>query len=149
MGSSWGLGSRSGEGSRSGVKVRVMIGGHKVGGQGRWSRSGNRSWGQVGGGVKVGGPGRWSRSGEGSMFGVKVGVKVVVKVGGVKVRGQGRGVKVRVMIGGHKVLGQGRGSRSGEWSRSWGGGMPGRFGSDGRWGGRLEIKQSVPFKNSS
>ena len=56
-----------------GVKVRVMIGGHKVG-QGRWSRSGYRSWGQVGGGVKVGGSGRGSRSGgsrsgEGSRFG--------------------------------------------------------------------------------
>ena len=41
-----------GQGRR--IKVRVMIGGHKVGGQGRWSRSGYRSWGQVGGGVKVG-----------------------------------------------------------------------------------------------
>ena len=55
-----GRGSRSGEGSSFGVKVvvkvgvkvrdqgrrikdRVMIGGHKVGGQGRWSRSGYRS----------------------------------------------------------------------------------------------------------
>ena len=45
-----------------GVKVRVMIGGHKVG-QGRWSGSGYRSWGQVGGGVKVGGSGQGSRSG--------------------------------------------------------------------------------------
>ena len=44
-------------GSRSGVKVRDMIGCHKVRGQGRWSRSGYRSWGQVGGGVKVGGQG--------------------------------------------------------------------------------------------
>ena len=81
-----GRGSRSWEGSRlwsrsgvkvrgqcHGVKVRVMIGGHKVG-QGRWSRSGYRSWGQVGGGVKVWGSGRGSRSGgsrsgEGSRFG--------------------------------------------------------------------------------
>ena len=59
-----------------------MIGGHKVRGQGRWSRSGYRSWGQVVRGVKVGGPGRGSRSREGSRFGVKVGVNVVVKVGG-------------------------------------------------------------------
>ena len=50
-----------------------MIVGHKVGGQGRWSRSGYRS--------RV-------KSGEGSMSGVKDwgGVKVVVKVGG---QGQG------------------------------------------------------------
>ena len=73
-----------------GVKVRVMIGGHKVG-QGRWSRSGYRSWGQVGGGVKVGGTGRGSRSGGQGLgvkvwgrvkvWRVKVGIKVVVKVG--------------------------------------------------------------------
>ena len=116
-----GRGSRSGRGqglgsrlwSRSwvkvrgqghGVKVRIMIGSHKVRDLGRWSRSGYRSWGQVGGGVKFG-----SRSGDQGQGGVKVVVKV---------RGQGRGVKVRVMIGGHKVGGQGRWSRSGY--RSWG-----------------------------
>ena len=92
MGSSWGRGqgwgagqglgrgqvlgsrlrSRSGvkvRGQGHGVKVRVMIGGHKVGGQGCCSRSGKRSWGQVGEGsmfgVQVGG----LRSGEGSRFG--------------------------------------------------------------------------------
>ena len=70
--------------TRSRVKFCVMIGCHKVGGQGRWSRSGYRSWGQVGGGVKV-----W--------------VKVVVKVG-VKVRGQDQG---------HDQWSQGLGSRSG------------------------------------
>ena len=69
------------EGSRSGGQghwVKVRVGGHKVGGQGRSSRS----WGQVGGGFEVGGPGRGLRSGEGSRFGVKVGVMVVVKVVG-------------------------------------------------------------------
>ena len=52
-----------------------MIGGHKVG-QGRWSRSGYRSWGQVRGGVKVGGSGRGSRSG-GSMSGLWENQKVI------------------------------------------------------------------------
>ena len=50
-------------GQGCGVKVRVMIGGHKVRGQGRWSRY--RSWGQVGRGL-----------------GSRSGVKVVVKIGG-------------------------------------------------------------------
>ena len=63
-----------------------MIGGHKVGGQGRWSRSGYRSWGQVGKGsrfgVQVGGKGH----GSGQGLGVMVGVKVVVMVGS---QGQG------------------------------------------------------------
>ena len=45
-------------GQGPGVKVKVMIGSHKVGGQGRWSRSGYRSWGQVG---EVWGPGEGSR----------------------------------------------------------------------------------------
>ena len=85
-----------------------MIGGHKVGGQGRWSRSRYRSWGQVGGGVKVWGPGR----------GVKVwgGVNVWGQGRGQgcgQGQGQGRGIKVRDMIGGHKVLGQGLGSMLG------------------------------------
>ena len=77
-GQGWGSrsGSISGERSRfggqgwgqdrdkgRGVKVRVMIGGHKVRDQGLWSRSGCRSWCQVKGGVKVRGPGR------GLMFG--------------------------------------------------------------------------------
>ena len=42
-----------------------MIGGNKVGGQVRWSRSVYRSWGQVGRGL-----------------GSRSGVKVVVKIGG-------------------------------------------------------------------
>ena len=52
-------------GQGHGIKVRVMIGGLKVGGQGLWSRSGYRSWGQVGRGL-----------------GSRSGVKVVVKIGG-------------------------------------------------------------------
>ena len=108
-----------------------MIGGHKVGGQGRWSRSGNRSWGQVRGEVKVG-----------------------VQVGGQGLRrGQGCGVKVRVIIGGHTVWDQGRGSMlrvkvRGVVKVIGRGSMPGRFGSDGRWG-EVGNKQSVPLKNSS
>ena len=78
-----------------------MIGGHKVG-QGRWSRSGYRSWGQVGGGVKVGDSGWGSRSGEGRGQGLE-------GQGCSQGRGQGHGVKVRIMIGGHKVWGQGLG----------------------------------------
>ena len=80
-----------------------MIGGHKVG-QGRWSRSGYRSWGQVG---------------EGSRLGVQVGGQGLGRGQGLEGQGrgqgcsqgwgQGRGVKDRVMIGGHKVWGQGRG----------------------------------------
>ena len=65
---SQGLGSRSVvkvRGQGRGVKVRVIIGDHKVGGQGRWSRSGYRSWDQVGRGL-----------------GSRSGVKVVVKIGG-------------------------------------------------------------------
>ena len=58
------------KGQGCGVKVRVMIGGHKVKGEGQWSRSGYRSWGQCLG------------RGQG------LGVKVVVKVGSrVKVVG--------------------------------------------------------------
>ena len=115
-----------------------MIGGHKVGGQGRSSRSGYKSWGQVAGGFKVGSPGLGSRSGEGSRFGVKVGVKVVVKVGG-----QGQGSRSLGQRQGHDRWSQGRGqcegSRSGEWTSSWGGGQ---FLADlGQMvgGGRLEI----------
>ena len=81
-----------------------MIGGHKVGGQGRWLRSGYRSWGQVGGGVMVWGPGRGSRSGEGSRFG-----------------GQGRG----------QGCGQGQGSRSwgqGQGPDRWSQGLVSRSG---------------------
>ena len=59
-----------GQGRR--IKVRVMIGGHKVGGQGRWSRSGYRSWGQVGGGVKVGVQVRSQGLGRGQGLGAKV-----------------------------------------------------------------------------
>ena len=114
-----------------------MVGGHKVRGQGRWSRSGYRSWGQVVRGVKVG---------------VQVGGQ---GLGGVKVWGQGQG----------QCCGQGRGPRSGvevvgswsghdRWSQGLGsrlgvkvrgvvkvmerGSMSGGLGSDGRWG-RLEI----------
>ena len=62
----WGQGCGQGRGSRSWgqgrwVKVRVMIGGHKVRSQGGWSRSDYKSWGQVGGGSKLG-PGQGSRS---------------------------------------------------------------------------------------
>ena len=155
------MGSRSGEGSRFGVKVvvkvsghgravkvRFMIGGHKVGGQGQ----GIGHWGQIEEGVKVWGPGR----------GVKVcgGVKVwgsmsrsrLWSMSGVKVRGQGRGVNVRVMIGGHKVWGQGRGSMllvkvRGVVKVMRRGPMPCGLGSDGRWG-EVGDKQSIPFKNS-
>ena len=91
-----------GRGQGRGIKVRVMIGGHKVGGQGQG----------IGHGVKSGrGQGLGSRSGVKVWGGVKVGVKVVVKV-----RGQGRGVKVRVMFSGHKVWcqGRGKGQRSGQ-----------------------------------
>ena len=151
-GQGWGpgRGSRSAEGSRFGVKVvvkvrgkgcgikvRVMIGGHKVRGQGRWSRSGYRSWGPVMRGVKVWGPGRGSRSGEGSRFGVK----------GSRSLGHGQ-----VMIDGHKVWGQGRGSMLGVKVRGVvkvmeRGSMSGGLGSDGRWG-EVGDKQSLPFKNS-
>ena len=74
-----------GQGQGRGVKIRVMIGGHKVGGQGRWSRSGYRSWGQVGRGL-----------------GSRSGVKVMVKIGG-------QGQESRFCQG----RGQGQGSRSG------------------------------------
>ena len=110
-----GLDRVSVRGQGSGVKVRVMIGSHRVRGQGRWSRSGYRSWGQVGGGSRSGvqvrgqglgsgqglgqgcGQGQESRlwgqgqghdrwsQGRGSMSGVKV-------RGVVKVRGGGQGL---------------------------------------------------------
>ena len=66
-----GQGCCQGRGSRSGVKVRVMIGGHKVVGQGRGVKVGGQGQG-IGHGVKSGevwGPGRGSRSGKGSRFG--------------------------------------------------------------------------------
>ena len=105
-------------GQGRGVKVRVMIGGHKVGGQGRWSRSGYRSWGQVGEGSRLG-----------ILGGVRFGVKVLGQGCG---QGEGSrswsqclGVKVSVMIGGHKVgvtvrgQGQGSGQGQGEGVKVW------------------------------
>ena len=88
-------------------------------------------------GVQVGGQGLGGQ-GLGRGQGLGVGVKVEVKVG-VKVRAQGHGLKVRVMIGGHKV-----GSMLGVKVRGVvkvmvRGSMPGGLGSDGRWGGRLEM----------
>ena len=105
-----------------------MIGGHKVEGQGRRSRSGYRSWGQVGGGsrlgVQVGGQGL--RRGQGLGLGRGQGC------------GQGRGVNVRVMIGGHKVWGQGLGSMLGVKVRGvvkvmGRGSMPGQMVDGGGW----------------
>ena len=93
------MGSRSREGSSfgvkvvvkvggqgRGVKVRVMIGGHKVGGQGQ----------EISHGVK---------SGEGSRLGSRSGIKVW---GGVKVWESRYKVVVKVGV---KVMG----SRSGSW----------------------------------
>ena len=118
-------GSRSGEGSRfwsrsgvkvrgqcHGVKVRVMIGGHKVG-QGRWSRSGYRSWGQVGGGVKVDGSGRGSRSG-GHGLGRGQGLEGQGRGQGCSQgRGQGQGSRSWGQGQGHDWWSQGLGPRSG------------------------------------
>ena len=90
-----------------------MIGGHKVS-QGRWSRSGYRSWGQVG---------------EGSRLGVQVGGQGLGRGQGLEGqgRGQGQGSMSWGPGQGHDWLSQGLGprsgsmlgSRSGEWSRSW------------------------------
>ena len=115
-------------GQGRGIKVRVMIGGHKGGGQGRWSRSGYRSWGQVGGGVMVG----FQVRGQGL---------------GAKVGGQGQGSRSWGQCQGHDRWSQGRGSMSGVKVRGvvkvrGRGSRFGRLGSDGRLG-RLEITSLI------
>ena len=126
------------EGSRFGVKVMVKVGG---------SRSGSRLWGQGQGhdwwsqGRGQGqGIGHGVKSGEGSRFGVQVGGQGLW-------RGKGLGVKVVAWLSGqgqgHDRWSQGlesrSGSRSGEWSRSWGGGQCLSDWGQMVGGGRLEI----------
>ena len=93
-----------------------MIGGHKVWGQGRWSRSGVKVMGSRSGsclvvtrsGVKVGGQGqggqvgRGLRSRSGSWLWSRSGVKVVVKVGGHDRWSQGRGSRSGVKVVGSR-----------------------------------------------
>ena len=83
----------------------------RSGGQGLWSRSGYRSWGQVGGGLGV-------KVGVKLGLGVKVGVKL-----GVMVSGQGQGHDRWTQRLGSRSGVNIVGSRSGKWSRSWGGGQ--------------------------
>ena len=130
----WSRSGGQGRGSRSWVKVRVIIGGHKVGGQARWSRSRYRSWGQVWGGVKVGGSGRGQGLGRGSRSGSRLWSRSRVNVRGHDRWSQGLGSMLGVDVRGVvKVMGRGS--------------VSGGLGSDGWWG-EVGDKQSVPFKNS-